>query len=128
MSDAKILTLLARIDRALLAEIEVIRDGRFQDLLSVQTETANAMRGLDMMRVDIQVPGFDKTRVAAAMQVINQRAEHARGLIGAAMNGARDARARLEGLIRADGDIGAYDRTGGQIRMKNLGSPYNKTI
>ncbi|GHA89375.1 hypothetical protein GCM10009069_10560 [Algimonas arctica] len=128
MSDTRILTMLSRIDRALIAEIDVIREGRFQDLLAVQMETADAMRGLDAMRIDFQLPGFDKSRIEAAMRIINQRAEQARGLIGAAMNGARDAKARIEGLIRADGDIGAYDRTGGQIRMKNLGSPYNKTI
>jgi hypothetical protein len=128
MSDTRILTLLSRIDQALIAEIDVIREGRFQDLLAVQTETAAAMRGLDAMRIDIQLPGFDKSRIEPAMRLINQRAEQARGLIGAAMNGARDAKARIEGLIRADGEIGAYDRTGGRIMMKNLGSPYNKTI
>lgn len=128
MSETLILTMLGRIDRALLAEIDVIREGRFQDLLAVQTETAEAVRGLDVMRAEIQLPGFDKSRIEMAMRVINQRAEQARGLIGAAMNGARDAKARIEGLIRADGEIGAYDRTGGQIIMKNLGSPYNKTI
>lgn len=128
MSETRILTLLNRIDQALIAEIDVIREGRFQDLLSVQMETADAMRSLDTMQIEFQLPGFDKPRVEAAMSLINQRAEQARGLIGAAMNGARDAKARIEGLIRADGEIGAYDRSGGQIRMKNLGSPYNKTI
>jgi hypothetical protein len=128
MSDTRILNMLRRIDQALIAEIEVIREGRFQDLLAVQMETADAMRGLEAMRVDFQFPGFDKSRIEAAMRIINQRAEQARGLIGAAMNGARDAKARIEGLIRADGEIGAYDRTGGQIMMKNLGSPYNKSI
>lgn len=128
MSETRILTMLNRIDRALIAEIDVIREGRFQDLLAVQVETADAMRSLDAIRVDFQLPGFNKSRVEAAMSLINQRAEQARGLIGAAMNGARDAKARIEGLIRADGEIGAYDRTGGQIMMKNLASPYNKTI
>lgn len=128
MSDTRILTMLGRIDRALLAEIDVVREGRFQDLLAVQAETADAVRGLDTMRADFRLPGFDKTRIEVAMGIINQRAEQARGLIGAAMNGARDAKTRIEGLIRADGEIGAYDRTGGQIMMKNIGSPYNKTI
>lgn len=128
MNEARILTMLNRIDRALIAEIEVVREGRFQDLLAVQVETADAMRSLDDVHVDFQLPGFNKARVEAAMHLINQRAEQARGLIGAAMNGARDAKARIEGLIRADGEIGVYDRTGGQIMMKNLGSPYNKTI
>lgn len=128
MNETRILTLLNRIDQALIAEIDVIREGRFQDLLSVQMETADAMRSLDTMHIEFQLPGFDKSRIETAMGLINQRAEQARGLIGAAMNGARDAKARIEGLIRADGEIGAYDRSGGQIRMKNLGSPYNKTI
>ncbi|MGJ8560759.1 MAG: hypothetical protein ACSHX3_11025 [Litorimonas sp.] len=128
MSETRILNLLNRIDQALIAEIDVVREGRFQDLLAVQMETADAMRGLDALRIDFQLPGFDKSRIDAAMRIINQRAEQARSLIGAAMNGARDAKARIENLIRADGEIGAYDRTGGQIMMKNLGSPYNKTI
>lgn len=128
MSELRILTMLERIDQALKAEIAVVHEGRFQDLLTVQTETANAMRGLDAIRAEFQSPDFDKTRIEMAMMVINQRAEQARGLIAAAMNGARDAKARLEGLIRADGEIGAYDRSGGQIMMKNHASPYNKTI
>jgi len=128
MSELRILTMLERIDQALKAEIAVVHEGRFQDLLSVQTETANAMRGLDAIRAEFQGPDFDKIRIEMAMTVINQRAQQARGLIAAAMNGARDAKARLEGLIRADGEIGAYDRMGGQIMMKNHASPYNKTI
>lgn len=128
MSETRILTMLSRIDRALQAEIDVIREGRFQDLIAVQVETTEAMRGLDSMRADIALPGFDKTRIDAAMTHINQRALQARNLVGAALNGARDAKARIEGLIRADGEIGAYDRMGGQIMMKNHASPYNKTI
>lgn len=128
MSETRILTMLSRIDRALQAEIDVIREGRFQDLIAVQVETTDAMRGLDSMRADIALPGFDKTRIDAAMTHINQRALQARNLVGAALNGARDAKARIEGLIRADGEIGVYDRMGGQIMMKNHASPYNKTI
>ena len=128
MSDTHILSMLDRIDRALQAEIAVIRAGRFEDLPGVQKETAEAMKGLDTMRADFQRPGFDKTRIELAITQINKRAKLARDLIGAAMNGARDAKARLEGLIRADGEIGAYDRLGSQVMMKNLSSPYNKTI
>jgi hypothetical protein len=128
MSELRILTMLERIDQALKAEIAVVHEGRFQDLLTVQTETANAMRGLDAIRAEFQGPDFDKTRIEMAMSAISQRADHARGMIASAMNGARDAKARLEGLVRADGEIGAYDRLGGQIRMKNHASPYNKTI
>jgi len=128
MSDTRIMTMLARIDRALQAEIDVIREGRFEALKAVQAETADAMRGLDDLYAEIRLPGFDTSRINAAIETINQRAQQARGLIAAAVNGARDAKLRLEGLIRSDGEIGAYDRTGGQIMMKNIGSPYNKTI
>ncbi|WP_298915642.1 hypothetical protein [uncultured Algimonas sp.] len=128
MTDARIMTLLDRIDRALLAEIEVVQDGRFDELRAVQEETAAAMRELDGSRDAMRAPGLDKPGIEAAMARIRQRADQARGLIGAAMHGARDARTRLEALIRADGDVGAYDRSGGQLRMKAIGSPYNKTL
>jgi hypothetical protein len=128
MSEQQLLTLLERIDRALLAEIDIIRDGRFQELRTVQQETAAAMRALDQVRVDLRVPGFDKSRVEGTMARVAKRAEQARGLIGAALHGARNARMRLETLIQSDGDIGTYDRDGGQMRMKTLNSPYNKTL
>lgn len=128
MTEARILTLLERIDRALQAEIDVVREGRFQELRDVQAETADALRNLDAVHRLVQMPGLNQARIEMAITSVNRRAEQAKALIGAAMNGARDARLRLEALVRADGDIGAYDRRGGQIRMKNLGSPYNKTI
>lgn len=128
MNDTRILDMLARIDRALLAEIEVLQDGRFMDLRDLQIETANAMKGLDTLGNAIRLSGVDRTKVETAMMIINRRAEQARGLVAAALNGARDARVRLEGMVRSDGQVGAYDRQGGQLVMKSLASPYNKTI
>lgn len=126
--ESRIVNLLQRLDTALLAEIAVIREGRFDDLSAVQTDTAEAMRQLDGLRSDLSNPDLDRAGVEAAMAGVKRRAEQARGLIGAALNGARDARRRLEDMVRADGRIGAYDRSGGQVMMKNIGSPYNKTI
>lgn len=128
MTDKPILDMLARIDRALLAEIEVLRDGRFDELRDVQRETEQAMQGLEAMQGEFRVPGLNRPRVEAAMGLINRRADQARGLIAAALHGARDARNRLDGLARAEGQVGAYDRTGGQLMMKSVGSPYNKTL
>jgi hypothetical protein len=86
------------------------------------------MQGLDMARGDLNAPGLNKGVVEAAMADISKRANQARGLIAAALNGARDASSRLDALIQSDGQIGAYDRNGGQVTMKRIGSPYNKTI
>lgn len=128
MSQTRILKALDRVDRALLAEIDVVQEGRFEDLRTVQQETALAMRALDGTKTGLTLSASDKPVVERAMSRVSKRAEIARGLIGSALNGARDARQRLESLTQSGGEVGTYDRTGGQLRMKTIGSPYNKTI
>ncbi|MEM7728180.1 MAG: hypothetical protein AAF311_02780 [Pseudomonadota bacterium] len=128
MTETSILTLLQRIDRALLAEIEIVRDGRFAELRDVQRETLAAMEALDGARAGASLAELDRGRVNMAIAGVSARAEQARGLIGAALHGARNARARIDALVQREGDVGAYDRTGGQIRMKPHGSPYRRTL
>lgn len=128
MSETRLLTALERIDRALLAEIEVVQEGRFQELQAVQKETAKAMMALDGSKAGLSVQAQNKPVIEAAMQAVARRAEIAKGLIGSALHGARNARERLTAIAQSDGEVGVYDRTGGQLRMKTIGSPYNKTI
>lgn len=128
MSETRLLTALERVDRALQAEIEIIREGRFQELQAVQKETAQAMMALDGSRSSLSIQSQNKPIIDAAIQAVARRAETAQGLIGSALHGAKNARERLSAIAQSDGEVGAYDRTGGQLRMKTIGSPYNKTI
>lgn len=128
MTEHKIVETLKRVDQALLAEIEVVRDGRFEELRDVQSRTAEAMKALAAIEPEIALPGLDRVRIEAAVASVNHRAQQAKGLLAAALHGARDARTRLEGLIRAEGEVGAYDSQGGRLMMPNHGSPYNKTL
>lgn len=128
MSENRIVEMLSRIDRALLAEIEILRDGRFQELRQVQSETAAAMKALDMIQPELRLPTAGASGLEAAVGRVNRRAEQARGLLAAALHGARDARARLEGLVRSEGEVGTYDRRGGRVMMSGAASPYNKTL
>lgn len=128
MSETRLLTALERVDRALLAEIEIIQEGRFKELQAVQKETAKAMMALDGTKAGLTIQAQNKPVIDAAMKKVSQRAEMARGLIGSALHGARNARERIVAIAQSDGEVGTYDRTGGQLRMKTIGSPYNKTI
>ena len=128
MSETRLLTALERIDRALLAEIEIIQEGRFKELQAIQKETAQAMMALDGSKAGLTIQPQNKPVIEAAMQTVARRAETARGLIASALNGARNAQDRLSAIAQSDSEVGAYDRSGGQLRMKTIGSPYNKTI
>ena len=127
-TQARLTTLLERIDRALLAEIEVVREGRFKELQDVQRETLAAVTALDGAQAELRAGGVNAADMDGALGRVRDRAQQAQGLIGAALNGARRARSRVEALIQSDGEVGAYDRTGGQIRMNPAGSPYRKTL
>lgn len=128
MSDTTLLNALERVDRALLAEIELLQEGRFEDLRDLQAETASAMQGLDALQARPDLSIFDAVRVNRSVLAVSQRADRARSLLASALNGARSAQARIEGLLQQDGQIGAYDRSGSPIAMKASGSPYNKTL
>ncbi|WP_377886644.1 hypothetical protein [Algimonas porphyrae] len=128
MAQQPLLDMLSRIDRALLAEIEILQEGRFTELHNVQIETAEAMKGLDEVRLNLKLPGTDSVAIERAMAGIRSRAERARGLLASALNGARDARARLDGLHAAEHQVGAYTANGLPVALKNFASPYNKTL
>lgn len=128
MSEDRIIQSLQRVDKALEAEISILRKGRFGELGPLQNETAEAMRALDALQAEIQTPLFNRTQIEAAISGVNRRAQQAGSLLAAALHGARDARNRLEGLIRAEGEVGAYNSQGGRLMMPSSASPYNKTI
>lgn len=128
MSEDRIIQSLKRVDKALEAEIAALRKGRFGELGPLQNETSEAMRALEALQAEMQAPPGRRDHLENAIALVNRRAEQARSLLTAALHGARDARNRLEGLIRAEGEVGAYDSSGGRLMMRNHASPYNKTI
>lgn len=128
MATQAILDTLSRLDQAVMAEIEILQEGRFKDLQKVQQETAMALQNLDAVRGHMRLPTVDQAAIERAMVVIRERSMRARSLLASALNGARDAKSRLDGLTTANDKVGAYTANGSQVSMKNFASPYNKTI